>query len=196
MIEDTISRQAVLDAMSDTWKHICSVERRRKPTKGEEAVYSDMVGTVKDLPPVTPKQTEITLESAIDYLHSIGWLQKHDKELTESAQKQRTGQPCEDAISRQAVLGLIANLDLSMEQVVKGICALPLVKPQYTDDEIKKMQDLEQAEIQKAYELGKAETGHRIDDCSNLDSCENCEYDDGECCRLLYEAKMESEEQA
>ena len=35
-------------------------------------------------------------------------------------------------------------------------------------------------------------------DCSNLDSCENCKYDDGECCRLLYEAKMksmESEEQ-
>ncbi len=31
-------------------------------------------------------------------------------------------------------------------------------------------------------------------DCSNLDSCENCKYDDGECCRLLYEAKMESED--
>ena len=31
-------------------------------------------------------------------------------------------------------------------------------------------------------------------DCSNLDSYENCKYDDGECCRLLYEAKMESED--
>lgn len=27
-------------------------------------------------------------------------------------------------------------------------------------------------------------------DCSNSDSCENCKYDDGECCRLIYEAKM------
>ena len=26
--------------------------------------------------------------------------------------------------------------------------------------------------------------------CSNSDSCENCKYDDGECCRLIYEAKM------
>lgn len=33
-------------------------------------------------------------------------------------------------------------------------------------------------------------------DCPNLESCENCKYNDGECCRLLYEAKMESEEQA
>lgn len=33
-----------------------------------------------------------------------------------------------------------------------------------------------------------------VEDCSNLDSCENCKYDDGECCRLIYEAKMESEE--
>ncbi len=39
---------------------------------------------------------------------------------------------------------------------------LPSVTPQYTDAEIQKMQDLEQAEIQKAYELGKAETGHWI----------------------------------
>ena len=28
-------------------------------------------------------QPEITLESAIDYLHSIGWMQAHDRVLTE-----------------------------------------------------------------------------------------------------------------
>ena len=28
-------------------------------------------------------QPEITLESAIDYLHSIGWMQEHDRVLTE-----------------------------------------------------------------------------------------------------------------
>ena len=40
----------------------------------------------------------------------------------------------------------------------------PPVKPQYTDDEIQKIQDLEQAEIQKAYELGQEDrpTGHWI----------------------------------
>lgn len=39
-------------------------------------------------------------------------------------------EPCEDAVSRQAVLDLIANYDLSMGQVVKGIHALPPVNPQ------------------------------------------------------------------
>ena len=39
-------------------------------------------------------------------------------------------EPCEDTISRKAVLELIADYDLSMGQVVKGIHALPSVKPQ------------------------------------------------------------------
>ena len=39
-------------------------------------------------------------------------------------------EPCENAISRQAVLELIADYDLSMGQVVKGIHALPSVTPQ------------------------------------------------------------------
>ena len=39
-------------------------------------------------------------------------------------------EPCEDAISRQAVLDLVADYDLSMGQVVKGIHDLPSVTPQ------------------------------------------------------------------
>ena len=69
--EDAISRQAVLDAMSDTWKHICHVARRRKPTKGEEAVYSDMVGTIKQLPSVNPQESKtgqwINIEDRTDW---------------------------------------------------------------------------------------------------------------------------------
>lgn len=38
--------------------------------------------------------------------------------------------PCEDAISRQEVLYLVGDYDLSMGQVVKGIHALPSVTPQ------------------------------------------------------------------
>jgi len=38
--------------------------------------------------------------------------------------------PCEDAISKQAVLELIADYNLSMGQVVRGIHALPPVTPQ------------------------------------------------------------------
>lgn len=39
-------------------------------------------------------------------------------------------EPCEDAISRQEVLYLIADDDLSMGQVVRGIHALPSITPQ------------------------------------------------------------------
>lgn len=39
-------------------------------------------------------------------------------------------QPCEDAVSRQAVLALVADYDLSMGEVVKGIHALQPVTPQ------------------------------------------------------------------
>ena len=39
-------------------------------------------------------------------------------------------EPSGDAISRQAVLDLMADYDLSMGQVVRGIHALPPVKPQ------------------------------------------------------------------
>ena len=41
---------------------------------------------LRKLSPAQPVQPEITLESAIDYLHSIGWMQEHDRILTESAQ--------------------------------------------------------------------------------------------------------------
>lgn len=39
-------------------------------------------------------------------------------------------EPCEDCISRQAAIDLVADYDLSMGQVVKGIHALPSVTPQ------------------------------------------------------------------
>lgn len=54
--EDCISRQAVLDAMSHNWKHICFVSRRKQPTKGEKAVYLDMREMVRQMPSVTPQQ--------------------------------------------------------------------------------------------------------------------------------------------
>ena len=39
-------------------------------------------------------------------------------------------EPCEDAISRSAAIDLIADFELSMGQVVRGIYALPPVNPQ------------------------------------------------------------------
>lgn len=51
--------------------------------------YDDDRAAIESVPSA---QHEITLESAIDYLHSIGWLQEHDRVLTESARpEQKTG---------------------------------------------------------------------------------------------------------
>ena len=68
----------------------------------------------------------------------------------------------DELISRQAVLDVIDDIDKTAcmneyHVIVDAIDKLPSVKPQYTEDEIQKMQELEQAEIQKAYEIGKAE---------------------------------------
>lgn len=53
-----------------------------------------------------------------------------DGEKMREAIKALEQDPCEDAISRQAVLELVADYDLSMGQVVKGIHALPSVTAQ------------------------------------------------------------------
>jgi len=77
-------------------------------------------------------------------------------------------EPCEDAIDRKLVCAFIDGLisdDGEREKGLEYIRYMPSVTPQYTDAEIQKMQELEQAEIEKAYELGKAsqqETGHWI----------------------------------
>lgn len=42
------------------------------------------------------EQPKITLESAIDYLHSIGWMQEHDRALTESARSEPEIVRCKD----------------------------------------------------------------------------------------------------
>ena len=71
-------------------------------------------------------------------------------------------EPCADAISRQAAIDACLNgWNKDYKEIVEEIRALPPVKPQYTDAEIQKMQDLEFAEIQKAYEIGKAENPNK-----------------------------------
>lgn len=69
----------------------------------------------------------------------------------------------DDLISRQAAIyaadmadypGLsIEDVDKVTGEVVKALKALPSAQP-YTEAEIQAMQDLEQAQIDKAYELG------------------------------------------
>ena len=78
----------------------------------------------------------MTREEAIKIFNTVLFFGKCDcpkeeiEECLKMAIKALEQEPCEDAISRQAVLELIADYDLSMGQVVKGIHALPSVTPQ------------------------------------------------------------------
>lgn len=89
--------------------------------------------------------------------------------------------PCEDCISRKRVIMLIdeaaekypykiiglpdtySNYNQGWTDACDWLYAniesdnLPSVTPKFTDDEIQKMQELEQAQLEKAYELGKVE---------------------------------------
>lgn len=106
-------------------------------------------------------------------------------------------QTCGDTISRQAAILLADELKQDVpddERLADMVMAhnegildyqsklslLPSVNPQYTEDEIQKMQDLEQAEIKKAYELGKVEGQNSEDAISRqavLDLCDSKDPD-------------------
>lgn len=86
-MDDLISRQAAIDAVKHAW------------AKGLEPTQF-----IEDLPSAQP---EITLESAIDYLHSIGWMQEHDRILS-FAQPER----CEDCENFSKTRLLIPQPDI------------------------------------------------------------------------------------
>jgi len=64
-MKDLIDRQAAIDAMFANMPGL---------------MFNDVLKILRTLPSAQP---QITLESAIDYLHSIGWMQEHDRVLTE-----------------------------------------------------------------------------------------------------------------
>ena len=61
--DEFVTKGVAADAARDAYKRI--------PTAAITAMMA-----IKQLPSAQP---EITLESAIDYLHSIGWMQEHDE---------------------------------------------------------------------------------------------------------------------
>ena len=82
-------------------------------------------------------------------------------------------QPCEDCISREEAINVVHKyfvkyLKLNDDICLDGIKSLPSVTPKFTDAEIQNMQELEQAQLEKvyevAYELGKTE----------IQPCEDC----------------------
>ena len=72
---DLIYRQAAIDAIESAFDRETILNR---------FVRKIAISAVRTLPSAQP---EITLESAIDYLCSIGWMQEHDRIMSASAQQ-------------------------------------------------------------------------------------------------------------
>ena len=81
-MSDTISRQAAIDALK-----VAYWDNDIQSAKDDPCIVDAMTDwATRQLKALPSAQPRITLESAIDYLHSIGWMQEHDRTLTESAQ--------------------------------------------------------------------------------------------------------------
>lgn len=89
-------------------------------------------------------------------------------------------QPSEDCISREEVRKLIwQNNDAygysdRFHEFTEKCLQLPSVKPKFTDEEIQKMQELEQAQLDKAYELGMQASFEDWLSSFNTDSATKC----------------------
>jgi len=102
------------------------------------------------------------LEDREEYKKWLERMKWHVCKADELARKLEQG-PCEDCVSKQIVIdvlkhkwNILSNANDAIQESIDTIEALPPVTPQYTDAEIQKMQEIEQAEIEKAYELGKS----------------------------------------
>jgi len=88
-MDDLISRQAAIDVVHRAiydFFDICSDDDESPITYKDEKLLEINKAITAQICKLPSAQPEITLESAIDYLHSIGWMQEHDGILTESAQ--------------------------------------------------------------------------------------------------------------
>lgn len=144
----------------------------------------------------------MTREQAINYLKSSAMSEEQIKTVINAL-------TCEDAISREeAILHISERLyetamnnqgykitmdkaceDIAVDRLKTWINELPSVTPKFTDTEIQKMQELEQAQLEKAYELGRAEVQPYDDAISRAEALKHShiEYDDdGEGHRVIY----------
>lgn len=93
-------------------------------------------------------------------------------------------EPCEDAVSCERVKQLFLGWAKKQESNIKSLesiskffamlYALPNVTPKYTDEEIQKMQELEQAQLEKAYELGMQTSIEEWISSFNTESAPQC----------------------
>ena len=109
--------------------------------------------------PLTEEEWDLIEDVDFDKTNSIEFHTKHGKTVKfVKCTDERTG----DLISRQAAIdalndeyhGMISDESMKIYQIINWLSELPSAQP-YTEAEIQKMQELEQAQLNKAYELGR-----------------------------------------
>ena len=162
--EDCISREEAIEWM----ENIRSLNRYYHPKENDdETLVSEVISRLKQVPSVTPKILE-PCEDCISRAEVRKVLSNEVFELMKLHAVNPEDNPKADAMAH----GVNWSLNTLMD--------LPSVTPKFTDAEIQKMQELEQAQLEKAYELGKAEV-QLCDDCISRTEAlkhSHIEYDD------------------
>lgn len=120
------------------------------------------------------------IQSCVDHINTAVDVDPWAKELVCEMGKEileQLNNP-NDCISRQAVKDKLREIlryyywadDRELDAIVAAFDALPPMQPTYTDAEIQKMQDMHQAEIEKAFALG------REDAMSEIIHCKDCKH--------------------
>ena len=130
---------------------------------------------------MTDEQAIVYLESLKEYVDKIAYAPDMYGAIDKAIQVLEQ-QPCEDCVSRNDVVKAISDWIIEGEYdytnatnyLVRRINYLPSVKPKYTDEEIQKMQELEQVQLEKAYELGKTESFEEWLSSFNTESATAC----------------------
>ena len=176
---DLISRQDAIGALIAEGRNVDS-----RYLESERIIHeADAVEVISMLPPAQSKRTDKRTEThACDLISRQALceyaLNQKDKSVTPNdIMRFPSAQPepnCSefpngsDAISRADVIDVINNrvgylevlsgdIYILRDETIEKLKDLPPAQPTYTDAEIQKMQDLESAEIEKAYELGYEE---------------------------------------
>ncbi|SCW70449.1 hypothetical protein SAMN05660484_02601 [Eubacterium ruminantium] len=123
-------------------------------------------------------------EEIIEFCEMKAELEPENEDIYEAIINVLEQEPCEDCISREAVLDLAKKGVLvsngNYESVCKAINDLPSVTPKYTDEEIDRAQAVEEAYIDKMVELTVEESkkvGHwMVNKEKSLAKCSNCKF--------------------
>lgn len=86
---------------------------------------------------------------------------------------------CRDGVRLERGGALMITISTAKQWAVDLLDKLPSAQP-YTDEEIQKMQEIEQAQLDKAYEMGKA------DAVAEIIRCRDCKLRDTEYCNMAH----------